>query len=117
MFHAAVPVKLAWIAVGVLGAADIGWMVAIFAQLDGGSANASTIIPAAALTGTSGALVWVVKQIVGGKLVHVDPAKAQADLKSALDRSSVALAAAADRERALHDILLGQQRGRRGSDE
>lgn len=51
------------------------------------------LIPATALTGTSGALVWVVRQIVSGKLVHRDPASDAEENRKALEASTKALVA------------------------
>lgn len=86
-------------------------LIAVIGQASAtGSAEAAQqLIPAAALTATSGCLVWVVKQIVSGNLVHRDPANDAANNRRALEASTRALEAssrAIDRllaERADHE--------------
>jgi len=77
-------VKVAYAAITAL-VANIGFSsYSLFAQVDaGGGIGAGTVVPATALTATSGALVWVVKQIAAGNLVHRDPAAAEAELAKA----------------------------------
>ena len=66
------------------------------AQTSAGSVE--QLIPAGALTGTAGALVWVVKQIVSGKLVHRDPAEATERLTRALESVTSLAERALERE-------------------
>lgn len=92
----AAPVALAWVTAAVSALATGVWGAVLFAQTSGGtSIDAGTIIPAAALTGTSGALVWVVKQIVGGNLVHRDPERALEEVARATHAAAKAAAEAA----------------------
>lgn len=109
MFISSVKVGVAAI-ITLLGSAG-GWGTILFAQTatDSGGDPFSTIIPATALTGTSAALVWVVKQIVGGNLVHRDPAAASAKLTEVLARSNDLAEKSIEREKFLTDFILRMQ--------
>jgi predicted aconitase len=103
-----VTVKLGIVVIGTM----LGSISAYAVQL-AQTASADTVqqlIPAAALTGTSGALVWVVKQVVGGKLVHRDPAEASERLRVALERAAELLERAGEREDRLIDHLSRAER-------
>ena len=102
-------VKFAYVAAASLIASIGGWLVTLNAQVEGNSAT-ETIIPAAALTATSGALVWVVKQIVGGSLVHRDPARAETVLAEAVTKLVEVHEASARREETLTNLLLERLR-------
>lgn len=117
-FIAAVgPTKVAVASIVTLVSAQATWVNMIFAQQDiAGGATATTIIPAAALTGTSGALVWVVKQIVSGNLVHRDPAAASAKLTDVVERNTAAIERAAEREQTLTDLLIEARRKNQTND-
>lgn len=100
-----VTVKLAIVVIGTM-LVSISAHVAQLAQSAAASADTvQQLIPAAALTGTSGALVWVVKQVVGGKLVHRDPAEAIEQLRKTLDKSNDLLERAGERENRLIELL------------
>lgn len=87
-----------------------GWLIALAqADLEGTAIN--TIIPATALTATTGALVWVVRQIISGTLVHRDPAKASEEMREALEASTKALEGAGRREDRMFNMLGGARPG------
>lgn len=100
--------KVAYAAAGTLTVSTVGWSSVLFAQDVGDPVG--TVIPAAALTATSGALVWVVKQIVGGNLVHRDPAEAIAKLADALDRMNDIAEKGLEREKLLTSLLAEKAR-------
>lgn len=81
-------------AASLLLAAAVNVLALISQAADGASAETvQQLIPAAALTGTSGALVWVVKQIVSGNLVHRDPASDATKNREALEAATRAIEA------------------------
>lgn len=88
-------VQVAIAAAFALIASVIVNVFALIAQTtaSGSAETAQQLIPAAALTGTSAALVWVVKQIVSGNLVHRDPQNDAANNRKALEASTRALEA------------------------
>jgi hypothetical protein len=101
--------KIAAVTIGTILLSAGGWTVSLIGQITNDPTSA-TYIPAAALTATSGALVWVVKQgmelarlIAEGRFVHRDPAMANEDLRHALAASTAALLASAERERMIWD--------------
>ncbi len=106
---AAASLKIGYAAAGSLSAAA-GYSAFMLAQTaGGGDLGASTVIPATALTATSGALVYVVKKIAGGELVHRDPAAAEAEAaKAAADLAAIA-AAALKREETLTQLLIAER--------
>lgn len=69
------------------------WALIGQATASGSAETAQQLIPAAALTGTSACLVWVVKQIVSGNLVHREPLADAANNRKALEASTHAIEA------------------------
>ncbi len=107
---AASSLKIAYAAAGSLTASVgyAGWLTAQSAT-GIGDVGASSVIPAAALTATSGALVYVVKKIAGGELVHRDPAAAEAELaKAAVELTKIA-GDAIKREETLTQLLIAER--------
>ena len=91
---------------GLQFAKVIGTTPVVVAQAEAlGGEVGTTVIPAAALTATSGALVWVVRQIVSGKLVHRDPTVASDELTKTLSAATAALEAGAEREKIVLDLM------------
>ncbi len=86
--------------IGIAGAAG-GWALAAVE----GEGTLEFVIPAAALTATASAFVWLVGLLASGKLVHRDSATATADLARALERSNLIAEEAMSREDRLLDIL------------
>lgn len=97
---------VATIGTGLLSVLGWSWSLAQ-AAVDGGTA-VTTVIPAAALTATSGALVWVVKLIARGDLVHRDPSTEARQLAEALERTVSVAERAMLREEAYQSFLLGR---------
>lgn len=102
--------KVAYAAAGTLVSSAGGWGYMLIAQTTGGGGDAvSTIIPATALTATSGALVWVVKQIVAGSLVHRDPATAEIKLVEVVEKLATLTETGQRNEKVLHDLLIAER--------
>ena len=102
-------VALVTLAALTLAAIQAAWTLAVTAAGDGGTIE--TVIPAAALTATSGALVWVVKQVVSGNLVHRDPAAATTKLAEALQQSNKIAERALERENVYAKLVLHRATG------
>ena len=112
--------KVAYAAVASLTVSVATSATLVLAQLDGSVGSndtVTTLIPAAALTTTSGALVWVVKQIVGGKLVHREPAEAQARLADSLKSVASLAEKSIEREKIYVDLLLKRTNERTRNDD
>lgn len=76
------------------------------AEAVGGGDLITTGIPAGAISICAGALVWVMKQVVSGTLVHRDPATAEKKLADTSDRLAQLLEESLKREAMLTDFLL-----------
>lgn len=114
-----VTVKIGLVAAASLAMNAIGWAWAMIAQSDAiASGSPDTIVSATALTGTAGALVYVVRQMASGKLVHRDPATAEQQLSKALEKMTAVAESGQRREDMLHRILVAKSgidhRGDRG---
>lgn len=110
-----VTVRIGLVAAVTLVLNAAGWAYALVAQVSADPAivgSPDTVVTATALTGTAGALVYVVRQMASGKLVHRDPATAEKALASALDRISKIAELSLKREDTLYQLLL--ERSRRG---
>lgn len=106
---AAATVKVAYATVFTLGTTSVVSSAALFAQVSGDAGSTvTTLIPATALTATSGALVWVVKQIAGGNLVHRDPAAAEAKLLAIAERLAKVAEDSVKRESTLTSMLVAR---------
>lgn len=105
--------KVMWATLGSIWATSMAWAAvagAQLAQIDGvTSGGSSALIPAAALTAMSGALVWVVKQFGSGAVVHRSVAETEAKNAEALDRMAAIAEAALRREERLDEILMAKR--------
>ncbi|MEM9134272.1 MAG: hypothetical protein AAGE88_18130 [Actinomycetota bacterium] len=63
------------------------------------------LLPGSALTACAGALMWLVRLMASGQLVHRDTAEATAKLARALEQSNHIAERALDREEILTDLL------------
>lgn len=80
---ASAPVSLKT-AVASLVATDAYWSFVTFAQVESGGLSADTLVPAGLTTMVTGALIWVMRRVASGELVHRDPQLAQEALTKAL---------------------------------
>lgn len=103
-----VPIRLGLVTIGALIMSMPPWVVRTVGPILGQvpADLPETTFAAAALTSTAGALVWVVKQVVSGKLVHRDPATATAKLADVLEESNRLQKEGLRREQVLTQILL-----------
>lgn len=111
-----VTVEVALIAVCSLLASALLSVMAVVTQEPAPLDAAQQLIPAATLTATSGALVWVVRQIVSGNLVHRDPAGESKRNRDALEASTKAIAASTKAIERLLDERRDTVRSRDGAD-
>lgn len=102
-----VAIKLAAVAAANLALAVGGWVTYLVAQET--EVSAGTLLPAGALTATSGALVYVVRLIASGTLVHRDPAVASSRMIEVVERSNELQQRGLEREQLLTDLLLARQ--------
>lgn len=101
--------KVALVAGGSMAFTAISSAVMFIAQLDGsGESTVTTVSTAGALTAAVGGLVYIVRLIVSGKLVHRDPEEANQKLQATIAGNTAALHLVL-RELKLHD-LDGSQR-------
>lgn len=105
----AASVKVAWVAVGSLTLSAGGWVSVLAAETSNDSNVVESLIPASALSAVSAALVWVVRQIVSGQLVHRDPAQASEALADAVRASVEVGEKSLERERILTELLLASK--------
>lgn len=98
-------VKIAVAAAASMLMSAVASAAMLVAQIDTSTSTITPVVSAAALTTTSGALVWIVKQIVSGNLVHRDPEAAQKALIEALERNVEVIRDAHRREDHLFGLL------------
>lgn len=99
-------IKIALVAVVGLALAAGHWIWAGIGQATASPTSIENLIPAGALTGTAGALVWVVRQIVSGNLVHHEPLESFERMTEALERSNDIAARALEREAVLTKLMM-----------
>ena len=83
------------VAAGALAVTDAYWGFVTFAQADSSGLSAETLVPAGLTTMVTGALIWVMRRVASGELVHRDPQKATEALAAALSESAAAVSAVA----------------------
>jgi C4-dicarboxylate-specific signal transduction histidine kinase len=96
-------------AVFSLSVSALGWASVLISDSSSGLTT-SVLAPATALTATSGALVYVVRLIASGRLVHRDSAAANDRLREALHDATEARKASARREDLLLEALTARRR-------
>lgn len=109
--------KLAYTTVGALTLAGGGWARTVFYQVSDGELSPPSVFgefaAAGALTATAAALVWVVRQIVTGALVHrdvTDLAKIAEAHSKALELVAQLVREGHDREKTFVQVISGSPR-------
>lgn len=102
---------------GLLGASAMA-LVGVLSQVDPLGTNTAAYISGGAAITTSGALAYVVRMIATGKLVHREPATAEAKLLVLLDKVNETLNETLKREDDYREMLISMSkdpRGRKGA--